>query len=201
MQYFEYGEAEIQYLKSKDKRLGEAIDRIGPIQREVIPNLFEALVNCIVGQQISMKAVDTIWNRILLWFGAVTPERMLSVSAEKLQKVGISMRKAQYIQNIARMVQNGSFRMDELDTLSDGEVAERLSALNGVGVWTAEMLMIFSMQRKNILSWDDLAIRRGIMKLYHHRSLDKDRFEKYRRRYAPYGSVASLYLWEISLQK
>ncbi len=78
-------------------------------------------------------------------------------------------------------------------------MARRLSALNGVGVWTAEMLMIFSMGRPNIVSWSDLAIRRGMMLLYHHRKLDKAKFERYRKRYSPYGTVASLYLWEISL--
>jgi DNA-3-methyladenine glycosylase II len=73
-----------------------------------------------------------------------------------------------------------------------------LDALPGIGVWSAEMLLIFSMNRMNVLSWDDLAIRRGIMNLYHHQTLSKEQFEKYRKRYSPYCSVASLYLWEIS---
>jgi len=201
MQYFEYGEAEVNYLKNKDKRLAEAIDRIGLVKREVISDLFTALINSIVAQQISMKAVETIWQRMLVRFGDITPQTIGSVSAEELQSVGITMRKAIYIKNIADAVLDGSFAMDDLQHLSDEEVAKRLSALKGVGVWTAEMLLIFSLQRKNILSWDDLAIRRGIMMLYNHRKLDKTQFEKYRRRYSPYGTVASLYLWEISLGK
>lgn len=201
MPYFEYGEAEINYLKGKDKRLAEAIDRIGFVKREVIPDLFAALVNSIIGQQISMKAVETIWGRMLERFGAIMPETIAELSADELQSVGITMRKALYIKNIAKAVLDGGFRMDELSALPDDEVAIRLSTLNGVGVWTAEMLMIFSMQRKNIVSWDDLAIRRGMMMLYHHRKLDKVKFEKYKRRYSPCGTVASLYLWEISLDK
>lgn len=201
MNYFEYGDTEIDYLKKKDKRLAEAIERIGPVKRAAIPDLFAALVNSIVGQQISMKAYETVWQRILDRFDAITPETIASLSAEELQSVGITMRKADYIKGIAEASLNGSLMINALQDLPDEEVIQRLSALKGVGVWTAEMLMIFSMQRKDILSWNDLAIRRGIMMLYHHHELSRERFEKYRRRYSPYASIASMYLWEISLGK
>lgn len=111
------------------------------------------------------------------------------------------MKKSVYIRNIAVDIINGSLNLDELYELPDDEVCHRLSSLNGIGTWTAEMLMTFSMQRPDILSWDDLAIRRGIMMLYRHKKLDKNLFERYKKRYSPYGSVASLYLWEISLGK
>ena len=201
MEFFQYTQKETDYLKSKDKRLAEVIDRIGPVQREVIPDLFAGLVNSIVGQQISTKAFITIWNRIKDLFGTVTPKNILSVSAEELQKCGITMKKAVYIRNIAMDIINGNLNLNELHELPDDEVCRRLSSLNGIGIWTAEMLMTFSMQRPDILSWDDLAIRRGIMMLYGHKKLDKNLFTRYKKRYSPYGSVASLYLWEISLGK
>ena len=201
MEFFQYGQKETNYLKKKDKRLSEVIDRIGPVQREFIPDLFAGLVNSIVGQQISTKAFITIWNRIKDLFGTVTPENILSKSAEELQKCGITMKKSVYIRNIAMDIINGTLNLDELYELPDDEVCRRLSSLNGIGTWTAEMLMTFSMQRPDILSWDDLAIRRGIMMLYGHKKLDKNLFGRYKKRYSPYGSVASLYLWEISLGK
>ncbi len=201
MEFFQYGQKETNYLKKKDKRLSEVIDRIGPVQREFIPDLFAGLVNSIVGQQISTKAFITIWNRIKDLFGTVTPENILSKSAEELQKCGITMKKSVYIRNIAMDIINGTLNLDELYELPDDEVCRRLSSLNGIGIWTAEMLMTFSMQRLDILSWDDLAIRRGIMMLYGHKKLDKNLFGRYKKRYSPYGSVASLYLWEISLGK
>ena len=201
MEFFQYGSKEIDYLKSKDKRLAEVIDRLGPVQREIIPDLFAGLVNSIVGQQISTKAFITIWNRIKDLFIVITPESILSKSAEELQKCGITMKKAVYIQNIAQEIINGNFDINELHGLPDDEVCKRLSSLNGIGTWTAEMLMTFSMQRPDILSWDDLAIRRGIMMLYRHKKLDKKLFAKYKKRYSPYASVASLFLWEISLGK
>ena len=82
--------------------------------------------------------------------------------------------------------------------MSDAEVCERLASLRGIGVWSAEMLMLFSMQRPDILSFGDLAIHRGLRMIYHHRKIDRRLFKKYRRRFTPYGSVASLYLWAVA---
>lgn len=82
--------------------------------------------------------------------------------------------------------------------MPDEEVIRVLSSLKGIGVWTAEMILLFCMQRPDVLSYDDLAIQRGLRMLYHHRKIDRRLFEKYRRRYSPYGSVASLYLWAIA---
>ncbi|HZK34307.1 MAG TPA: DNA-3-methyladenine glycosylase 2 family protein [Bacillota bacterium] len=202
MEIFKYGQEEIDYLKGKDKRLARAIDRIGPIKRELIPDLFPALVNSIIGQQISAKAATTVWNRMLdLMAGNITPEKVWSKSVDEIQKCGMSTRKVFYIQDAAEKILTGKFDMDGLKGLPDNEVKKQLSSLNGIGEWTAEMLMLFSMQRPDILSWGDLALKRGIMMLYGHKTLDRTRFDRYRRRYSPYASVASLYLWEISAGK
>lgn len=202
MKIFKYGQKEIDYLKGKDKRLARAIDRIGPIEKQLIPDLFTALVNSIVGQQISSKAAETVWNRLVdLIDGDFTPQAILSKSPEQIQKCGMTNRKVFYIQDAAEKIVTGKFNIDELRDLPDKEVKNRLTTLNGIGEWTAEMLMIFSMQRPDILSWGDLGIKKGIMMLYGHKTLDRTRFERYRKRYSPYASVASLYLWEISAGK
>ena len=198
MHYFQYGDDAVQHLKRRDRRLGEAIDIIGPMRREVRPDLFAALVHSIVGQQISMKAQDTIWRRIAEDLGAVTPEAVAACPIEKLQSFGISFRKAQYIRDAAERVLDGRLDIGALHGMSDDEVRAELVKLSGVGVWTAEMLMLFSMQRPDILSYGDLAIQRGMRMLYRRRQITKPLFEKYRRRYSPYGSVASLYLWAIA---
>ena len=201
MEIFKYGEAERDYLKKKDKKLGEAIDRIGMIEREVTPDLFTALVYSIVSQQISSKAAATVWNRMLAQFETITPLAILSASEQEIQTCGLSARKAGYIKGIAEAVKSGTLSLSELQTLSDNQVIERLSALHGIGVWTAEMLMIFSMQRPNVVSYGDAAIRRGMMSVYGLKTMTKEQFETYRKRYTPYGSVASLYLWAISHEK
>lgn len=198
MAVFEYGDEEVAYLASRDPKLAEVMAAIGHIEREAHPDLFAALVNCIVGQQISTKAQTTIWNRMVEAFGEVTPEAMAACSDEELQRAGISFRKVSYIKGAADRVLSGEVDLDGLAALPDDEVCRTLSALPGIGVWTAEMLMTFSMQRPNILSWGDLAIHRGLRMLHHHRRITPELFAKYRRRYTPYGSVASLYLWEVA---
>ena len=92
----------------------------------------------------------------------------------------------------------GEFDLISIGEKPDEAVILELSALKGIGVWTAEMILLFCMQRPDILSYDDLAIRRGLRMVYHHPEISRERFERYRRRFHPYGSVASLYLWAVS---
>lgn len=198
MNVFVYGTKEIDYLKGKDKILATAIEQIGPIHREVIPDFFTALVKSIVGQQISTKAQITIWNRICEQFGEITPDTILACSVDELQGFGITFKKAAYILSAAEKVRDGTIDITALQAKSDTEVCMELTKLDGIGIWTAEMLMLFSMQRPDILSFGDLAILRGMRMLYHHKKVTRPLFEKYRRRYSPYGSVASLYLWAIA---
>jgi DNA-3-methyladenine glycosylase II len=195
--FFAYGRQETDYL-SRDKRLGEAIRQLGFVKRPVNPDIFQSLVYQIIGQQISTKANQTIWDRMVAGVGTITPRVISDLSPEALQQYGLSWRKVGYIQGIADRVCNGSLQLDELPAKSDSEVCRILSSLPGIGKWTAEMLMLHSMQRSDILSWDDLAIIRGMRMLYRHRKIDRKLFERYRRRYSPYGSVASIYLWQIS---
>jgi DNA-3-methyladenine glycosylase II len=196
---FHYDEEAIRYLKAKDPILADIINRIGPIERPIDADLFSALINNIVGQQISMKAQETVWKRMIAAFGAVTPENLCRVSIEEIQQCGLSTRKATYIREAAEKVISGECDLEALKDMSDEEVIAELSQLRGIGKWTAEMLLIFSMGRQDVLSWDDLAIHRGLRMVYHHRKITKPLFQKYKRRYAPYGSVASLYLWEVSV--
>lgn len=160
-QFFPYGEQEIAYLKSRDKRLGEVIGKVGMVKRRVIPNLFAALVHSIVGQQISTKAHETIWRKMTGAFGEVTPEKVLGLSPEELQAFGITFKKVDYIRSAARKIASGEFDIYALRTMSDAEVCAKLSELDGIGVWTAEMLMLHSLQRPDVLSFGDLAVQRG----------------------------------------
>ena len=199
MEYFKYDETHVSYLKEKDPILGKAIDEMGHIYREVTPDLYEGLLSSIIAQQISSKAAETVWNRFVTLTGEVTPERVAALDVEAIQKQGMTTRKATYIKKISESIISGALDLEALTHLSDDEVAKALKSLPGIGVWTAEMLMIFSMQRLNILSWDDLAIRRGMMRLYGLETLDRATFEAHRKNYTPYGSVASLYLWALSV--
>lgn len=198
--FFQYSAREINYLKGKDKKLAAAIERIGIIQRQTIPDPFTALISSIVSQQISKKAAETVSNRLELLLGNVNPHSIAQAKLADIQACGMSTRKAGYIMGIAEAAISGQVDFNALNTLDDQAIISQLSSLHGVGVWTAEMLLIFSLNRPNVLSFNDLAIRRGIMKLYGHKDLPRERFEKYRARFSPFCSVASLYLWELSDQ-
>ena len=195
--WFVYGKKETDWLQARCKTLGAAIEAIGPLQRGVTPDLYRALVNAIVGQQISSKAQATIWARMNERF-PITPEGIGALSEENLQACGISFRKASYIMEITAAVLDGSLDLPALRQMPDEAVCARLSQLKGIGVWTAEMLMTFSMQRPDVMSYKDLAIVRGLRMLYRHRTITPALFDRYKRRYAPHASVASLYLWAIA---
>lgn len=196
--YFEYGETELAYLRQKDKRLCEVIDRIGPIRRAVDTDLFSSVVHHIIGQQISTKAQATIWQRMQDDLGDVNAETILSAGIPRLQSLGMTFRKAEYITDFAEKIHTGAFDLEAVKHMNDEDAIRALSSLKGIGVWTAEMILLFCMQRPNIFSYDDLAIQRGLRMIYHHRSIDRKLFEKYRRRFTPFCSVASLYLWAVS---
>ena len=193
--YFQYGEAETAYLSARDERMAAVIAQVGHIEREVDADLFSAVVHHIVGQQISTKAQATIWKRMRDEFGVVDAAAVLGAGVEKLQSFGMTFRKAEYITDFARKIESGEFDLEGIRQRPDDEAIRELSGLKGVGVWTAEMILLFCMQRPDVFSYDDLAIQRGLRMVYHHRKIDRKLFEKYRRRFSPYCSVASLYLW------
>ena len=171
---------------------------MGPIRRAVDTDLFSSVVHHIIGQQISTKAQATIWQRCLDALGAVNAETILAASVPRLQGLGMTFRKAEYITDFAEKVHCGAFDSDAVAHMSDADAILALSSLKGIGVWTAEMILLFCLQRPDIFSYDDLAIQRGLRMVYHHRSMDRRLFEKYRRRFSPYCSVASLYLWAVA---
>lgn len=196
--YFIYGDEEIEYLKSKDKILGGVIEKIGHIERVTDTDLFSSVVHHIIGQQISTKAQETIWQRLKDELGEVNAENIYKTDISRLQSLGMSFRKAEYIKDFADKVHSGSFNLQDISEMSDEEAIKALVSLKGIGVWTAEMILLFCLQRPDIFSVDDLAIQRGLRMVYHHRKIDRKLFEKYRRRFSPYCSVASLYLWAVS---
>lgn len=128
MEIFQYGQVELEYLKKKDKKLGMAIDRIGMIERKVIPDLFTALIHSIVSQQISSKAAATVWNRIQEHFGMIIPHTIASAAIEEIQQCGLSTRKAGYIKGIGEAVMQGELKIAEFPQLPDSEIIKRLSS-------------------------------------------------------------------------
>ncbi len=196
--FFEYSDEAMEYLAKRDATLAQVIAQVGRVERPVDDDVFTSIVNSIIGQQISAAAQKTIIARLGDRVGKMTPDAIDALSEDELQAFGMTFRKASYIKDVTRKVASGEFDLDALERMGDEEAIGALSLLKGIGRWTAEMTLLFSMGRQDILAFDDLGIQRGMRMAYHHRKITRPLFEKYRRRYSPYGSVASLYLWELA---
>ena len=195
---FPYSQKELDYLSARDPLLGGVIRAVGFIDRTVEEDVFSAVVHHIIGQQISMRAQETVWRRLQELLGEVTPDTLAEADTEAVKSCGMTYRKADYIRDFAQKVRSGEFNVEALRVMEDGEAVKALSALRGVGEWTAEMLLLFCLRRSDVLSYGDLGIRRGMMKLYGWEEMTKAQFEECRERYSPYGSVASFYLWAVN---
>lgn len=197
-QYFTYTEKETGYLKSQDEKLAQLITATGHIYRDVNPDLYDALIDSIIGQQISTAAHNTIRKRIADRYVKLTKEKVNSLTDEELQSLGLSWRKVSYIRDITGKITSGELDTDALQKMDDERVIKELIQLKGVGRWTAEMVLTFSMQRPDVLSYGDLAIRRGIMKLYGLEELNEEQFHLLTDRFSPYRTTAALYFWHYA---
>jgi len=197
---YNYGQEAIDHLKSQDKKLGQAIERLGHIHRQINPNPFEALISSVIAQQISIKGAETVYHRLSSLALDITPTNIGKLSLEEIQGCGMTFRKAGYIKGISEAALSGQVDFNDLQHLSDQEVIETLMPLKGIGLWTIEMLLIHALIRPDVVSYGDLAIRKGMMHLYGLETLSKATFDDYRKAYSPYGTVASLYLWALSLK-
>lgn len=186
----------VEHLRDADQRMAQIIERFGYLERQTDAPLFDRLVRNIVEQQVATSTAEKISARLVERAGGViSPESIMALGVEGIHRAGVPVRKSRWIVEAAERFASGEFSEEELRGLSDKEAIRRLVTLNGVGVWSAEMLLMFSLGREDVLSYNDLIIRRAISVLYGERRLTAKRFDHYRRLFSPFGSVASLYLW------
>lgn len=195
-------------LTAADPTMAALIERIGEIdiatrlrrRAEQRPaDAYGALLRAIVGQQLSTKAARTIYGRVLERFGGVTPspEQLLAVPEEELRAAGLSGRKVEYVRDLARHVLDGELELDRLDELGDAEVIAEIVAVRGLGQWTAEMFLLFHLERPDVLSGGDLGIRKAIQIEYGLAEMPSpQRVLEIGEPWRPNRSLASLYLWE-----
>lgn len=195
---YNYGKKELDYLRLRDPKLGELFDEFGIIRREEMKNPFEALICSIVGQQISAKAQESAIKKIKALIGRISPSNIINCELAKLRACGLSERKALAIVDAAKLFANLKLSKKRLLEMQAPQIEKILTSIKGVGPWTAEMLMIFALDKPDILSYADFGIRKALSLLHDIEKLDKKTFEKFRLLYSPYGSVASVYLWEFA---
>jgi len=211
----------VLHLKKSDPLMRAIIERVGPCRMEFGEPTFHSLAEAIVYQQLNGKAAATIFNRFTALTGdPVTPEGILKLSAEQLRAVGLSKQKSSYLFDMAERAQRGRLDFSKLADMTDEEVIEHLTQVKGVGVWTAHMFLMFTLQRANVLPTGDFGIRMAMHKHYLDRAKKKngagktktkktiakapkvkivlptsEQMEKIAKRWEPYRSIACWYLW------
>lgn len=192
--------AAVRHLKKSDPVLEDIIERVGPsrfVQRATGSHL-DALVRSIISQQLSTSAAATIHARVIALVGVPDPrpEDWLALNDPELRSAGLSRQKIAYIRDLARHVKDGELPMETLHEMSDDEVIEALTAVKGIGVWTAQMFLMFRLGRRDILPVLDLGIRNAFRRAYRMRKPPTEkRMYAIAKAWAPYRSVASWYLW------
>jgi DNA-3-methyladenine glycosylase II len=192
-------------LAAADPVMAKLIEQLGKRsvaqRRRAVPkpDAYGALLRTVVSQQISSKAARAIYGRLLDLFGGKTPspDQILAASESELRGVGLSGRKVEYVCDLAAHVKSGELELDRLDELSDEEVIEEIAAVRGFGRWSAEMFLIFHLERPDVISGGDLGIRRSIQLNYGLDELPSPtRVEELSQRWRPHRSLASIYLLE-----
>lgn len=188
----------ILHLKRSDPVLAAIIERVGEYRIEFRDPGFQTLVRSIVCQQLSGKAAYTILKRLLAAVpgGHLTPDAILVLTGNEMRALGLSGQKTAYIRDLAERTRSGELNFAAFLEMADEDVIEHLTRVKGVGVWTAHMFLIFALQRPNVLPTGDLGVRSAIRKAYRLRDLPKPvKIEKIAKRWHPYCSVATWYLW------
>lgn len=188
----------VRHLKSSDPVLGGIIDRVGPCRIEFLEPCFDTLVRSIVFQQLSGKVARVIYARLAeaAANGRLTPEAILRLRPEKMRRAGLSAQKTAYIRDLAAKTRRGVVIFEALGEMDDDEVIRTLTAVKGIGVWTAHMFLIFALRRPDVLPVGDLGIRAAIRRAYGLEELPKPaEVTAVGERWRPYCSTASWYLW------
>ncbi len=187
----------ISHLRAVDPALAPLIDQIGPFALQRQPHGFPTLAYAIISQQISLAAARAIRDRLEAALGAIEPLTVLSVDDATLRSAGLSAQKTAYLRDLAEQIASGRLDLNRLPELNDEDVITRLTAIKGIGRWTAEIYLIFALGRLDVLPADDLGLRDGARLWYNLPHLPTPRaLRAFGERWRPYRSVASWYLWQ-----
>jgi len=187
----------IEYLKKHDKVIAKIIDELGPIKLKKKENYYESLCQAIIFQQLSMKAASKIFQRFKeIHENQVTPEKTLLIGKKKIFETGISAKKAGYIEEMAKKFLAEAITKERMEKMNDEEIIEYLTSLKGIGLWTAQMFLIFSLGRQNVLPSTDLGFIKALQKNYGLKEKpDKEQINEIAKNWEPYKTIASLYIW------
>ena len=192
----EYWQQACHELAAADDIIASLIADYPGFQLRSRGDAFFTLARSIVGQQVSVKAADSIWQRVQDRVGLMTPSELLAVPESGLQQCGLSMRKVSYLRDLAMHLMDQPFDAVEWAQQDDAEIIRRLTLIRGIGQWTAEMFLIFIMVRPNVLPVDDIGLQRAMARYYNqNQPISKLKMREIARRWQPWSTVATWYLW------
>lgn len=189
----------VQYLCKVDSNLERIIKIVGKYYINIRNDPFQSLVESIIYQQLAGKAANAIYNRFINYYNnkQITPTLILNSPNDNLKKVGLSNRKIDYLKDLALHVYDGRINLEELPKMNDEEIINKLVNVKGIGRWTSEMFLIFSLGRQDILPVTDLGVRKAIQKIYSLSELPKPNIMmEIAKPWRPYRSIATWYLWK-----
>jgi DNA-3-methyladenine glycosylase II len=186
------------HIRAKDPVLGKVLERYGVFKFEAEGDLFEALVESILSQQLAGAAASSIIRKVRALYpdGKLEAEAVYRTSPRKLRSAGVSPQKLSYLKDLSKRVSKGTIELERLRTMEDDEIIRILDEVRGIGPWTVQMLLIFTLGRPNVFPVDDLGVRKGVQGVYSLREIPKrTEMESLAENWRPYRTVASLYLW------
>ena len=191
----------LRHLSHADKRIEKLIDKFGPPNFNLINNYYESLVRSIVYQQLSGKAASIIYERFLDLFVFdiyPKPKDVLAVSIETLRSSGLSYQKVNYIRDLSEKWQDGTMNLTDIDSMTDEEISSELIKVKGIGQWTADMFLMFTLGRPDVFPFGDLGIQKGVMIFTNMNRLPTQKeMERKTKKWQPYRTVAAWYLWKL----
>ncbi|MBI3154161.1 MAG: DNA-3-methyladenine glycosylase 2 family protein [Burkholderiales bacterium] len=195
-----YWDEACRHLARQDRVLRKLIPSFGAARLESRGDAFTTLARSVVGQQISVKAAQSVWDRLAATAGArshrLRPAALLALSPESLRGAGLSARKAEYLQDLARHFDDGRVHVAEWTAMDDQAIIDELVAIRGIGRWTAEMFLIFHLMRPDVLPVDDLGLLRGIsLNYFSGEPVSRAEAREVGEAWAPFRSVATWYIW------
>jgi DNA-3-methyladenine glycosylase II len=190
----------LAHLRRIDERIARVIDQVGACRftPRIEGTHFDALLSAIVYQQLSGKAASTILGRVLALYGGRYPtaDELIATPDEQLRAAGLSRQKLSYLRDLARHVRDGSLPLDRVHDLDDAQIIEALTAVKGIGRWSAQMFLMFRLGRPDVLPDADLGIRKGIQRAYRMQKLPPPKkVQQLGARWSPYATYACWYLW------
>ena len=187
------------HLQKSDPVMKRIIKAVGPCKVKLKTNRFQTLVASIIGQQISGSAARTIYGRLLDSVGSkiVKPENLVEYTVDELRELGVSRQKATYLLDLADKVHRGEVMLSRFSKMENEDVIEQLTQVKGIGLWTAQMFLMFSLGRLDVFPADDLGVKNAIIMNYKLRvEPDKKKLQKIAAPWSPYSTIASWYLWQ-----